>query len=825
MSDSSAIILFEGGLDMVTPVQGSSAGTLVDCLNYEVGPIKGYKRIDGYERFDNFPGGGVANLYRTFLHIDGRTVAEGAYIYSSLQELLGVVVEVINPTTGECLYVPARPGASLMPGRDYLAATYAEELAPASVSEVAEDWREVATNAQEYSSQIVEASDKLREMVGPAPRPVAGVYFGGSEAYAAVDCIEMDVSEAVPSLQVGQFVVLDGSYCRVLEIRGGVAQVHPVMGRAGSASGFYTASIQDIRDGAVGTPITGAFPAEDTGYVGSYSAGIYRLISPDSGDHTSRGFTPLYTGLTIRYDSATAPFPDTITLSSGSTWAEAAVVSFTVEQGDFDNGDAEGIIHLAFVHDASPDWDGVVDDSFVVQDAAETELAAVSMVFVPSLAGTGRLRGREASSEQQTHYVWGTYNFLSTADSEITFAATGRSRGAYIARSEGIPYWNNIITETDTSRDIPKYLTFHAGQRLLLGFANGTVRMSAVGTPLNFSGLDGAVEIGNGDRITGVLEAYDDTTLVFGSRSIRRVVGAGADLALRTVSSSAGAFDYTAAAVAGAFLYVNQNGVCSLDQTSAYGDFANSAVSGAVDPWLTPRVVQDSTSFELGGTVCAFPVRDKNQYRLFLGDGNVLNMSVTPEGAQTTISNYALVEGSLRVPLAWGSSVSDEGVEYILVVWDRARAEAGVRGVVADLPADNTIYRLDHGWGFDGKTFPHYIETAYLFNEDPTFFSITKAVLYGMGYGSSTLRLRASGIEDDFSQPFDTTVQDISLPRNPEILYKTLGRVLGIVDHSNWGRGLKLRFENITPAGEDSTEPHHILQSVRLFLQTDGVNE
>lgn len=823
MSDASAVIMFEGGLDMVTPVQGSSAGTLVDCLNYEVGPIKGYKRIDGFERFDNFPGGGVANLYRTILQIDGATVEAGTYIYSDNRQLLGVVVEVLDPDSGECLYVAARPGASLMPGREYLAAVGIEDAVPAQAIIVAEDWRDAAEDAQQYIDKIIQASSYLRNLTRVAPRPVAGVFYGSDEAFAAVDCIEMDVSGASVTLREGQFVALDGSYCRVLEINDGVAQIHPVMGRADTSSGFFTVNIQNIIDGVVGSPISGAFPTTSTGYNGSYSAGMYRLLNADSSEHTSRGYTPLYTGLSVRYVNATEPFEDVVTLTNGTISLEVAVADFTVDQGDFANGDATGILYLAAVHDPSPSWNGVVDNTYDIHNA--TKVADVSVVFVPSLAGTGRLRGREATTDQHTHYMWGNYNFLSTSGSETVFAATGKSRAGYVTQQNGVMYWNNIITDDNLANDRPKYVSFHAGQRLALGFARGILRLSAVGTPYNFSGLDGAVEIGTGDRITGLLEAFDDSTIAFGSRSIRRVVGTGANLALNTVSSSAGAFDYTAASVAGAYLYVNQNGVCSLDQTSAYGDFSNSAISGAVDPWLTPRVIQDSSSFELGGTVCAFPVRDKNQYRLFLGDGNVLNISITPEGAQTTISNYALVDGSLRVPLAWGSSVSDDGVEFVLVVWDRVRAEGGVRGIVEDLPADNTVYRLDHGWGFDGSTFPHYIETAYLFNEEPTFFSITKAVLYGMGYGSSSLKLRASGIEDDFEQPFALSVQDISLPRNPQILYKTLGRVMGIVDHANWGRGLKLRFENILPAGEESTEPHHILQSVRLFLQTDGVNE
>jgi len=824
MSDASTVIMFEGGLDMVTPVQGSSAGTLVDCLNYEVGPIKGYKRIDGFERFDNFPGGGVSNLYRISLVVEeGGSLVPGTYLYSQRGSLLGIVAEVLDQDSGQCLYVPARPGASLMPGIPYQAAAPGAGLYPAHTTSPAEDWREVAPSAEEYVEQIIDAAAELRSFVRTAPRPVAGVHYGRHDAFAAVDCLELDVSSANPAVELGMFISVDGFYYRVQCLNNGVAQLHPMGYRASSSpQGYFSLTWRDVVDRAEGSPITGVVEPSSTEYDGSYSAGIYRLVSADRAGHASRGYSPIPASLSVRYVLGEQSFPSHVRLSNGSEWAEASVVGYSVDSGSFDNGDAVGILHLSPAQlGASDGWNGVIDTSFVLETAGGgSPLAEISAVFVPDLAGTGRLR-----EGQHTHYQWGTFNFLATAGLEMTYCTTGKSRAAYVRIADDDAWWGNVVTQTDSSLDQPKYVSFHAGQRLVLGFEKGSVQLSAVGSPLNFSGLDGAVEIGNGDNITGLLEAYGDSTIVFGPSSIRRVVGGGADVELRTISPDAGAYDYTAAAVAGVYLYVNQNGVCTLDQTSSYGDFANSSVSGAVDPWLTPRVIQDSSSFELGGTVCAFPVRDKNQYRLFLGDGNVLNMSVTTDGMQPTISRYSLSEGALRVPLAWSSSVDVNGSEYVLVVWDRSKAEEGVRGVVEDLPADNTIYRLDHGWGFDGATFPHFIETAYLFNEEPTFLSVTKAVLYGMGYGNSSLRLRASGVEDTFDQPFDMTVQDISMPRNPDILYKTQERVMGIVDHANWGRAIKLRLENITPPGETRTEPHHILQSVRLFVQTEGVNE
>ncbi len=49
-------IALSGGLDLTTPAPLTRAGTLADCLNYEVASRRGYTRIDGFERFDGRPG-------------------------------------------------------------------------------------------------------------------------------------------------------------------------------------------------------------------------------------------------------------------------------------------------------------------------------------------------------------------------------------------------------------------------------------------------------------------------------------------------------------------------------------------------------------------------------------------------------------------------------------------------------------------------------------------------------------------------------------------------------------------------------------------------
>ena len=52
-----------GGLDQITPHLSIDQGYLIDCINYEAGVFGGYRRIDGYERYDGQPSPSDATYY------------------------------------------------------------------------------------------------------------------------------------------------------------------------------------------------------------------------------------------------------------------------------------------------------------------------------------------------------------------------------------------------------------------------------------------------------------------------------------------------------------------------------------------------------------------------------------------------------------------------------------------------------------------------------------------------------------------------------------------------------------------------------------------
>lgn len=66
------VVMLDGGLDLVTPPLFVEPGRLVDCLNYECVDQSGYKKIDGFERYDGGTSPSIAyNWYVRTTHNGG----------------------------------------------------------------------------------------------------------------------------------------------------------------------------------------------------------------------------------------------------------------------------------------------------------------------------------------------------------------------------------------------------------------------------------------------------------------------------------------------------------------------------------------------------------------------------------------------------------------------------------------------------------------------------------------------------------------------------------------------------------------------------------
>lgn len=864
MADSISVVALNKGLDQVSPPLAAEQGSLLGCLNYEMTDTAGYRRIDGYERYDGYPNGAIYEYYSVVITAvdpgDQALIVPGAVIsrtgISTPSVDIGVVLSSGTFSDGVYYYDVAPFGSIdqfilteefllLSDGESYMELSDGEGLlrihgdgaalgdtftitSSGTTFEVTVDSSPVAgrdtATADEYLTNLRNYSAVLRGLVQDAPAPIAGVYWFEDRLLVAINVTEITITVPTGSAPPASGTRLRWNGTVYRNLRSELVSSDSV-----DTYKLHLATVEDtatVSDDLVEVDTAGTVIA--TWLVGVTASGnptstnsTYAQLAYCNNPNISntRGYTYLPTA--TEFDFGLGSFGGTLTPpltledgddpsdayyvvgDGGTTVMKVRLTKVIQTDGTWSAGNAEGNGQLVVISVESGTRDYLVNGDEVHSEYPTTGTSRIlTLNATPSmslLAGTGSLDSAE------TRYVWSTHNFYGQAATLSAYGATGAGR-AFWANENG---YGNVIAVPDEALDKPKYVEFHVG-KLALGYSKGSVLLSVVGEPLNFEGSQGAIEIATGDTITGLVALPGDTLAVFGRRSIRKIVGStDTDTVLGTIASKSSCFDYTACSIGQDAVFTGVNGISTLQQTAAYGDFKGMTVSDNISTWLRPKLVRNRPGFEVGGVVCAFPVRSKSQYRLVLKSGEVVVATLTSEGPKLTISSWGLT-GSTRIPYAWSSEVSKDGLERIHAVWD-------------DSSLRTRIYELDTGWGFDGRVFKHYFELCHIFgNGVANNIGIEKCRLYGQGYGVATLNIKSSGIEDDFLQDYHDTVQDISMPATPSVLYTQMQPVTSIIDQANWGLGIKLRIQGSNAENSTDTEPSHICQVLVLHMRTQG---
>lgn len=83
---------FKGGLDTVTPHLSMPPGHCLGCQNYEIGVNEGYRRIDGYERYDGLPKPSDASYWIVDFDNGTEEIPAGTAVQSSISGATGTTV-------------------------------------------------------------------------------------------------------------------------------------------------------------------------------------------------------------------------------------------------------------------------------------------------------------------------------------------------------------------------------------------------------------------------------------------------------------------------------------------------------------------------------------------------------------------------------------------------------------------------------------------------------------------------------------------------------------------------------------------------------------
>jgi hypothetical protein len=839
MSDNKPIpVLLDQGLNTVLPPLLSPSGSLIDCLNYEMTTTSGYKRIDGYERYDGYGTGAVSSFYRTALSAGANqaSIVIGSVISRVLPTTAGISASslnyadvgiVVDISGGLYTYVPFNGQNILQSGETVTIRPSGVTPFTATVTVASTDGKTIITDPPSYVNAIQSYGATLRGLVTPAPGKIAGIFWLKENLFAAVSAPVLTFVNSPtigPYLSPGSLVRTGGIIYRIL---GDV----PYPTGTAPPPGAQRFALMPV--GTSGTNNTDVVEVDSTGTaIATYGTGgtiattdeaayLVKYVNPK--DANTRGVVPLAPAYRIPFDAGAwatevVPVGTAVKLrnSAGTRTMDAKVIAVEKTTGSFVAGTATGYVTLGNLQGES------AGSSFVDNWEVWT-IVPNQRVFTVDLSGgkaaTGTfLPGYSTLVATGTHYVTINANFYGNASTLSTYGATGASRGFWC---DGVSY-GNIYTQDNATLDKPKYVSYFIG-KLALGFEAGSVVCSVTGSPLSFDGVLGAVEIATGDKLTGLLELPGNTLAVMGQSSIRRIAS---DKTVININSDGGCFDYTACVMGSDVLYTGPSGISLLSQTADYGDFYGEKVSDPIQDWLRPKLAMSNNNFEVGGVVCAYAVRGKNQYRLVLRDGTHVFVTYNDKKFKAMKVNYGTVANDLRVPIAWSSTMSSQRKERVHVVWDYSIAAMGVRGIVGTLPDPTRVYEMDVGWGFDGYTFTHFFDVAHTFIDNGVnHIGIEGFRLYGKSYGLASLTVKTSGIEKNFDQPYENTNQDLSLPQTPVLLRDQMDNFTTYVDSGNWGLGIKVRIQGAKAPGLLTAEPSHVCQVILMQVRTEGAQD
>jgi hypothetical protein len=838
-------VLLNQGLNTITPALLAKEGSLIDCLNYEMTGLIGYRRIDGFERYDGWASGDMVDYFLLEVNITDAGIEPqllpGSVITSAeVGETpvgLGVLIDY-DSVSGIITYSPLNKDAPIIPSGSLLDLDYItpSRMNAASVAEKGSQ----TDLASDFIDNVRTYSAALRAQTTSQRNVIAGLHWFRNNPIVAIDLLKLTYEDTTTvndvivgtKLQLGlqKFRVIERTYSNPVM----TLLVEPI-GIPDSTAGVLVRL--DQRE-LVSTAINASSILLEV--LPSTGAYLVALHTPETAPF--RGVTTLSRSVFLRYENGLAAAESLfvknsiVSVGDATDYVGAFVISHVLLSGTFAGNDAVGLLEV--VLDPLLPSSGVPYAPVSGDEIGESGIAAADITAAAwsTLAGTVSIR------KQESRYQWLSQNFYGQQYSERAYGTTGASRGfwanAYVDPLTKEPplgvqsvtteeyAWGSIYTNPQTtSEPPPKYLSVHNGNRLVFGYFGGSVLLSEAGNPNGFDGALGALEIGTGNRITGLLEGPSDSTIVFHDNAIRYIVGnSDQDIQVKTISGNSGAFDYTAVLVGGIPLFTGPAGVSTLQQSEKYGDFQGERITYSVSNELVPKLITDFTDTEAGGVSMALPVRSKDQYLLWLTTGEVYTVTVTEDGPKIMKRNYGQ-SVDVRAPLAWTSRLADSGKEHVLVVWDDVLAlkQVNVLGTSGTIPDPTRVYELNRGWGFDGETFSHFFDVTYSFvNGGVQFTGITKMRMHGTGYGIATLDIKSSGIENDYDQPYQDSIQDLSIPSVLTQYTSSMRPVTAFVDHANWGNGIKLRVNGTLGEGLTTTEPSHVCQVLIIYLREEG---
>jgi hypothetical protein len=457
---------------------------------------------------------------------------------------------------------------------------------------------------------------------------------------------------------------------------------------------------------------------------------------------TGSGWSSVDLGVSVSFTTGLAAgIAEGATLTGATSAATGTVRRVIVTSGTFAANNAVGRIILTGVT-------GTYSNGEFLQVSASTRATASAASTAITLLPGGK-------------YEFQNYNFYGASNLKRMYGCDGVNKAFEFDGTAFVP----IIT--GMANDTPKHLACHKNY-LFLAFAGGSLQFSALGNPISWSVVLGAGEIGLGDEITALVPGYQSTMPVFGRNKTAILYGdvfggSGADASLKVLSEEAGCIEWTMQLLSTP-VFVDDRGIRSLQAVQDFGNFSIGTLSTNIKPILDRYK-------KLGVyPVQSVAIRETNQYRLFMsnGDGLIMDMSRVAAGGNVEFTNFKLTKNSVDLVVSAVSSCEDNSGNEVITFGS----------------TDGYVYRMESGTSYDGYAVTAYVRLPFAHFRKPT---IEKRYHKATIECSTTSQIALS-IAADFSYG------SLDLPSLSALSLNVSGGG-GFWDESNWSQFLWSQIE------------------------------
>lgn len=690
---------FNGGLDVVTPALSVDPGFALAMVNFEPFYNGGYRRIDGYERFDGHAKPSAAIPYGVTISNLGAIQGVG----TSTSTNPGAYATAVGQTSGATAIVVAAIATNSLIVTGTLTTTGTQYWLGLTA----------VTGTFTQGERLVVGTNTSLGTLTTYPSVNYAPTGTGTDGYAYLNEF-MAGAQNYYRQQIGTVPGtgnVQGSWQRgtnIYAIRN-AGTASSLMYRS-SGTGWTTAGIvystSVFYSGLLSTVQSASFTAtlDQTGIlnVSAITQGtIY--VGGTLGDLA--GLTPIgavvlatlgtATGQTGQYQISINP---SVAVASESMFTVNPPASLPVA-GQVMVGassSATGTVAYATPHDTTVGYISLSSctGTFLNGEVLRTVVAGVGTAF-----GTAASNGTGFSLPPNGFYRFKNSNFYATSSTYNTYGVNGQGPSFQIDNNQlVVPILMPQITQPGQpgNGSWPFLQECHAGF-LFLGFPGGIYQQSVAGTPLQFDGFLGAAEFSVGDELTGMISTLGPNLVLPTVHATFALSGnSDANFAQSLIAEKAGMILFSGQLLDTVYA-LNNLGITSLSRTQSYGNFVGSTVSQLVQPIVTSlrNHFTDSTI-----------VRASNQARFYFDDGTCLIMYIPGLGQQ----NKAWSAMESGVTAQFGYASYPHPIYNICNSEDQNDLEVGY---FSFNNADGYVYQDRSGTSFDGAAVTSYVRLAF----------------------------------------------------------------------------------------------------------------